>query len=104
MSVKLAILPELIGKWFTKQPVLPLKSSSSDHNNCTSNDSNLVWCYCRRDEEFDNMIACDNKQCAIQWYHLSCLKISQSQVPEGKWYCLDCHKKKVELQRSNDYP
>ena len=41
MFVKLAILPELIGKWFTKQPVLPLKSNSSDHNDCTSNDSNL---------------------------------------------------------------
>ena len=38
MFVKLA---ELIGKWFTKQPVLPLKSNSSDHNDRTSNDSNL---------------------------------------------------------------
>lgn len=28
MFVKLAILPELIAKWFTKQPVLPLKPSS----------------------------------------------------------------------------
>lgn len=94
LFVKLAILPQLIRKWFTKLPVLPLESSFSDHNDCTSSNSKLVWCYCRKDEEFDNMIACDNEQCAIQWHHLSCLKIPQSQVPKGKWYCLDCHKQK----------
>ena len=99
MFVKLAILPELIGKWFTKQPVLPLKPSSNEHNDSTSSNSTLVWCYCRRDEEFDNMIACDSEQCAIQWYHLSCLKISQSQVPKGKWYCPDCHKQRSKATK-----
>ena len=27
--IKLAILPELVGKWFSKQPIMPLQSSSS---------------------------------------------------------------------------
>ena len=29
-----------------------------------------VWCYCR-DEEDGDMIACDNNDCTIKWFHIS---------------------------------
>ena len=96
MFIKFAILPELVGKWFTKQPVLPLKPNSNED---TSSNLTPVWCYCRRDEEFDTMIGCDNEQCTIQWYHLSCLQIPQSHVPKGKWYCPDCHKERSKVKK-----
>ena len=31
--IKLAILPELVGKWFTKQSVVPLSEATKDHLN-----------------------------------------------------------------------
>ena len=96
MFIKFAILPELVGKWFTKQPVLPLKPNSNED---TSSNLIPVWCYCRRDEEFDTMIGCDNEQCTIQWYHLSCLQIPQSHVLKGKWYCPDCHKERSKVKK-----
>ena len=52
------------------------------------------WCYCGKDEAFDNMIGCDNKVCKIQWYHLSCLKLDKDKIPKGKFDCPDCHKGK----------
>ena len=50
------------------------------------------------------MIGCDNEQCQIQWFHLSCLKLT-TQVPKGKRYCPDCHKsrkgKGKKIQKQN---
>ena len=43
-------------------------------------------------EDHGDMIGCDNEHCQIQWFHLSCLKLTRTQVPKGKWYCPDCHK------------
>ena len=44
------------------------------------------------EEDHGDMIGCDNENCQIQWFHLSCLKLTKTQVPKGKWYCPDCHK------------
>ena len=30
------------------------------------------WCYCKNDDSYDDMIACDNNARAIQWFHYSC--------------------------------
>ena len=30
------------------------------------------YCFCGEKEEYDNMIACDSKNCPKEWYHLSC--------------------------------
>ena len=62
--VKLAILPELVGKWFTRQ-----KTSLSEEQTaqqCVSNENEeQVWCYCKRGEEYGAMIGCDNEHCLI---------------------------------------
>ena len=36
------------------------------------------------------MIACDNTDCKIKWFHTKCLKLES--IPGGKWYCPDCCK------------
>ena len=36
------------------------------------------------------MIVCDGKNRAIEWFHLSCVNLTQVQVPSGNWYCPDC--------------
>ena len=49
-----------------------------------------LWCYCKQDESFDYMIGCDNQDCRIQWFHLSCVQMRMEEVPEGEWFCLEC--------------
>ena len=48
------------------------------------------WCYCRQDETYDYMIGCDNEECPIQWFHLSCVHMTMDEVPEGDWLCPEC--------------
>ena len=45
--------------------------------------------------EYGKMILCDNSNCAIQWFHIDCLKL-----PKGKWYCPMCTKGK-QRKRQN---
>ena len=146
--IKLAILPELVGKWFSRQTVAAnidstqtastitdnaltsststntaqntfvstnsiqttsrsvstesalTTSTSSDNTQATfastdPDDADAeVWCFCKQGESYGDMIGCDNPQCTIQWFHLSCLKLEQHQVPRGKWYCPLCHRNK----------
>ena len=84
---KLCVLPELLGKWYTRQQC-PDSQTTSLHTP-TEEDSGK-WCYCREDKGGE-MIACDGKSCAVTWYHLECLQLS---VPRGKWLCPTCHANK----------
>ena len=66
--------------------------STTDDSTC--NTDTEVWCFCKQDESYGDMIGCDNPECTIQWFHLTCLKLGQHQVPRGKWYCPLCHRNK----------
>jgi len=55
----------------------------------TSVDDQPVYCSCRGPEQ-GIMIACDNPDCRVEWFHLECLHLEV--VPSGKWYCPDCCK------------
>ena len=61
-----------------QESVIP---TDSHHSVVTS------WCYCKQDEDFDYMIACDNQNCPIEWYHLSCVHLSLDNIPDGDWFC-----------------
>ena len=54
---KVGILPELVGKWFSKAP-----SFTSMHlpEKMPQDPADGLWCYCKRGE-FGEMIACDNE-------------------------------------------
>ena len=41
------------------------------------------WCYCKNDDSYDDMIACDNNACAVQWFHYWYINITANQVPKG---------------------
>ena len=45
------------------------------------------YCICNR-VSYGEMIACDNPDCSIEWFHFNCVGISQ--MPKGKWYCPNC--------------
>lgn len=46
-----------------------------------------TYCYCGQ-VSYGEMIACDNPECKIEWFHFDCVGIKER--PKGKWYCSDC--------------
>lgn len=45
------------------------------------------YCVCHGVSHGD-MIACDNKECHIEWFHYACVGLKTA--PKGKWYCGQC--------------
>ncbi|KAL3890954.1 hypothetical protein ACJMK2_003223 [Sinanodonta woodiana] len=91
-----AILPELIGKFYSRLPNTNILSASacnssrsgeSETSSCNTNEE--LWCFCNQVES-GRMICCDNDKCKLKWFHYLCLGISCA--PRGKWYCPDCRK------------
>ena len=48
------------------------------------------YCTCRS-VSYGNMIACDNDDCAYEWFHWSC--VGMTKEPAGKWFCAECRAK-----------
>ncbi|CAO3622592.1 unnamed protein product [Mucor fragilis] len=46
-----------------------------------------LYCYCQQ-VSYGEMVACDNTDCEIEWFHLACVDLKT--VPKGKWYCSNC--------------
>ena len=103
---KICLLPELMGNWYTRSTVTTFNDTTvtTDSASGTSSDSStnvtlegadsgftnqLTYCYCHRPEE-GTMIACDNHDCPIEWFHTSCLQLTKLPKGKAKWYCPDC--------------
>ena len=102
------ILPEIVGKWYTRQPIAdddgiidcvtntkPVGSSGGDDDEDYEKDC----CYCVQ-PSFGWMILCDNVACPIQWFHCECLRIRGK--PKGKWYCPGCAKMKTRKKSKEE--
>ena len=48
-----------------------------------------TYCTCGQ-VAFGEMIACDNENCLIEWYHCQCVGVTPATRPKGKWYCPSC--------------
>ena len=81
------LLPEILRKWCTRPT--QCTSTTNPANTPAISSSEPMHCYCRGPEE-STMIACDNPDCPVEWFHLECLHLST--VPKGKWFCPDCQK------------
>ncbi|EEC09144.1 putative inhibitor of growth protein [Ixodes scapularis] len=46
-----------------------------------------TYCLCEQ-VSFGEMICCDNEECAIEWFHFSCVALTTK--PKGRWYCPRC--------------
>lgn len=53
-----------------------------------ADESEDVFCVCRKEDDGCKMIGCDNGDCAVGWYHLACLGLKK--VPKGQWLCPNC--------------
>ena len=54
------------------------------------------YCVCNQPASYDeNMIACDNKNCQIEWFHVKCVLVDQPMPgPDEAWECPICIKKR----------
>jgi inhibitor of growth protein 5 len=50
-----------------------------------------VYCTCKR-VAFGEMIACDNEDCPIEWYHYPCVNLTKK--PRNSWICPTCSNKR----------
>ncbi|XP_078173600.1 RING/FYVE/PHD zinc finger superfamily protein isoform X2 [Carex rostrata] len=46
-----------------------------------------TYCLCNQ-ISYGEMVACDNANCKIEWFHFGCVGLKEH--PKGKWYCNDC--------------
>ncbi len=101
---RLCVLPELVGKWFTRRKALLVASCPIE------DDDNEKWCDCK-ESKGGVMIGCDDRQCSIKWFHTACLK--KQEPPAGRWLCPSCHPEgrrkpypsmhNISLSAGNDY-
>ena len=99
---KTCLLPEIMGNWYTR-PSFTANASNmdlgdlmdfDDTNESTDTpnvDQPSYYCYCQGPEE-GTMIACDNPDCPIEWFHTKCLRLQTLPKGKTKWYCPDCRK------------
>ncbi|XP_020578452.1 PHD finger protein ING1 isoform X2 [Phalaenopsis equestris] len=46
-----------------------------------------TYCFCKQ-VSYGEMVACDNPDCKIEWFHYGCVGLKEQ--PKGKWYCPNC--------------
>lgn len=63
----------------------PKRTTRSRSNSVSSaNPSEPLYCFCKKGS-FGQMIACDNTECPVEWFHYSCVGLKGQ--PKGKWFC-----------------
>ena len=51
-----------------------------------------LYCCCRKaGDGVEEMIGCDQAECSLEWFYITCLKIKKN-IPEWKCYCPTCFK------------
>ncbi|XP_050372284.1 PHD finger protein ING1 [Argentina anserina] len=55
-----------------------------------------TYCSCNQ-VSYGDMVACDNPNCKIEWFHFGCVGLKDQ--PKGKWYCSDCAKLRNRRKR-----
>lgn len=45
-----------------------------------------IWCTCKR-QLGEEMVGCDNENCPIDWFHLSCVGLKQLPDEGVEWFC-----------------
>ena len=86
----LAIIPELLGKWFTRDHIkLPtVDHDENDDDVGQTEEDDGRWCFCKTPKG-GSMIGCEDPSCVTKWFHLSCLRMEK--CPKNKWFCPNCY-------------
>ena len=55
-----------------------------------------TYCLCNQ-ISFGDMVGCDNDLCPIEWYHFTCIGLTNK--PKGKWFCPRCRGDKSTVMK-----
>lgn len=77
----------ILPKFYTRSPSLVFTAPSAATSEVTKAEEG-PWCTCQQDIDGSVLMGCDNEQCKIQWFHMSCMDIQQP--PEGDCFCPTC--------------
>lgn len=89
MSSKLAFLKYLLNSRMPASAALVL-ALTNDPKNITDmpiDPNEPTYCICG-DVFYGEMVACDNPNCPIEWFHFGCVGLTSK--PKGAWYCPQC--------------
>ena len=78
---KVVLLPLLLRGQASREEY-QASSTRNRRSICSTNTSYYCW---SQQEEYGRMIACDNRDCAREWFHFECVGLTRK--PRGKWYC-----------------
>lgn len=53
------------------------------------NPNEPTYCLCNQ-VSFGEMIACDNENCPIEWFHFACVSLTNKSPIGSKWFCPNC--------------
>ena len=98
-----AILPELLGKFFSRHPALTEESHTEanvgNQQETSTEGTSQCFCYCDGPDE-GHMVGCDNPTCKYQWFHLKCSGL-KSEPKSRQWYCQDCRKQQTKRHKKS---
>ena len=86
------VLPQLLtGCTMFDNEKSPEASQPSSSQSGNVSDTSYCWCH---QGESGRMIACDNPNCAIEWFHFECAGLTRK--PRGNWFCSDSCRRAVQ--------
>ena len=74
-----SILPELLGRWFSRpaeDTVPSISRPKTNHIPVVHIPDDPKYCYCQEGEH-GKMVGYDNSDCCYQWFHLDCLNLTK---------------------------
>lgn len=87
------LLPELVAHWFTRQK----ENQRPAQGVPATDDDQTTYCVCKGPDE-GKMIACDGENCAVKWFHFSCVGLKAA--PRAKqWFCKACPKRRTKKHK-----
>eukprot|EP00117_Sycon_ciliatum_P037992 scpid40803/ scgid28309/ Inhibitor of growth protein 1 len=85
---KLAVLPELVGKFFSKGfEIAAGHAASSEH--AGQHEPQTGHCFCNQVKDSET-VTCAGVECPVKTFHVVCLRMKG--IPKRKWYCPTCRK------------
>ncbi|KAI9469430.1 inhibitor of growth proteins N-terminal histone-binding-domain-containing protein [Coemansia mojavensis] len=74
----------------SRSRVATSKAPAPDFSEMPIDPNEPRYCYCQQ-VSYGEMVACDDDNCEIEWFHLGCVDLKAP--PKGQWFCRDCSQK-----------
>ena len=86
------ICPEILARKLQQPPssassAAQVTTHEDESHELCDDDVGSEYCFCRQGE-YGSMIACDAPNCPIEWFHFSCVGLTEE--PDGEWICDNC--------------